>query len=43
MWEAATAMVLLQAGAELLVLRHPEAIQEAKKAIDRFTPGGSKT
>jgi acetyl-CoA decarbonylase/synthase complex subunit delta len=38
LWESATAMVLLQAGAELLILRHPEAIREAKKAIDRFTP-----
>ncbi len=37
-WEAATAMLLLQAGSELLVMRHPEAIQEIKKAIDRFWP-----
>ena len=37
-WEAATAVVLLQAGAELLVLRHPEAIRQAKASIERFTP-----
>lgn len=36
MWESATAMVLLQAGAELLVMRHPDAIRHVKKAIDRF-------
>jgi len=41
-WEAATAMVLLQAGAELLVMRHPDAIREAKKAVERFMPA-SKT
>ena len=38
MWEAATATVLLQAGAELLVMRHPEAIAKVKQVIDRLTP-----
>jgi acetyl-CoA decarbonylase/synthase complex subunit delta len=38
LWEAATAMALLQSGAELLIMRHPEAIQQTKKAIDRFMP-----
>ncbi len=36
MWEAATAVVLLQAGAELLVLRHPQALDFANKTIDRL-------
>jgi acetyl-CoA decarbonylase/synthase complex subunit delta len=40
-WEAATATMLLQAGAELLVMRHPEAIQETKKALDRFLAGSA--
>lgn len=35
-WEAATAAVLLQAGSELLILRHPEAIAQAKKVIGRL-------
>jgi acetyl-CoA decarbonylase/synthase complex subunit delta len=38
MWEAATAAVLLQAGAELLVMRHPHAVDCIKKVIDRMTP-----
>jgi len=38
LWEAATATVLLQSGAELLIMRHPQAIQQTKKAIDRFMP-----
>jgi acetyl-CoA decarbonylase/synthase complex subunit delta len=38
MWEAATALVLLQAGAELVVMRHPDAIQYVRKAVDRFMP-----
>ena len=37
MWEAATAAVLLQAGAELLVMRHPQAVESIKKMINRFT------
>ncbi len=37
MWEAATAGVSLQAGAELLVMRHPHAIQCIKNLIDRLT------
>jgi acetyl-CoA decarbonylase/synthase complex subunit delta len=36
-WEAATAAVLLQAGAELLVMRHPQAIDCIRKVIDRLT------
>ena len=36
LWEAATAAVLLQAGAELLVMRHPQAIDCIRKVIDRL-------
>jgi len=38
MWEAATSAVLLQSGAELLVLRHPKAVEYVKKTIDRLSP-----
>jgi len=38
MWEASTATVLLQAGAELLIMRHPKAIEYIKKNIERFMP-----
>jgi acetyl-CoA decarbonylase/synthase complex subunit delta len=37
MWEAATAAVLLQAGAELLVMRHPQAVESIKKMINQLT------
>jgi acetyl-CoA decarbonylase/synthase, CODH/ACS complex subunit delta len=36
MWEAATAAVSLQAGAELLVLRHPRAVTHVRQTIDRL-------
>ena len=36
MWEAATATVLLQAGSELLVMRHPQAIEYVKSTIGRL-------
>ncbi len=38
MWETATATTLLQAGAEILVMRHPEAIRHVRAAIARFMP-----
>ena len=38
MWEAATATVLLQAGAELLVMRHPKAIEFVRKTLERMLP-----
>ena len=41
MWEAATAAVLLQAGAELLILRHPKAMEFVRKTIDRLMPAAS--
>jgi len=39
-WESATAVVLLQAGADILVMRHPEAISNVRRALDRFFPAG---
>ena len=36
LWEAATATVLLQAGTELLVMRHPKAIEQVNGTIDRL-------
>lgn len=33
-WETLTATSLIQAGADLLVMRHPEAIEKVKKYID---------
>lgn len=36
MWEAATAVALLQSGAEILMMRHPEAIKRVKESIDRL-------
>jgi len=36
LWEAVTAGALLQAGAHVLVLRHPKAVQLVKKHIDQM-------
>lgn len=36
-WEAATAANLLQGGADLLVLRHPKAIETVKKVVKALT------
>lgn len=38
-WEAATAAALIQAGADILVMRHPVAGQKVKKYIDNLMPG----
>jgi acetyl-CoA decarbonylase/synthase complex subunit delta len=35
-WEALTATNLLQAGADIVVLRHPDAVAAVRQAIDRF-------
>jgi acetyl-CoA decarbonylase/synthase complex subunit delta len=43
-WEVATAMALIEAGAEVLVLRHPEALARIRKQLDWWfaeTPGGA--
>jgi acetyl-CoA decarbonylase/synthase complex subunit delta len=33
MWENVTAVALLQAGVDILVMRHPQAVLEIKKTI----------
>jgi len=35
-WEAATAGALLQAGSDILVMRHPDAVKATKSLIDRI-------
>jgi len=42
-WEVATAMALIEAGAEVVVLRHPEALARVRKQLVSWfgeTPGG---
>jgi len=39
MWEALTATALIQAGADLLVMRHPLAIEKVNKYIDKLFKG----
>jgi acetyl-CoA decarbonylase/synthase complex subunit delta len=36
-WEAITALSLLLAGAEILIMRHPEAVQAVEKVIEELT------
>ncbi len=36
-WEAITATALIQAGADILVMRHPEAIKKVNKYIEELT------
>ena len=38
-WEVATAMALIEAGAEVLVLRHPEALARIRKQVDSWFGG----
>jgi len=38
LWEAATALGLLEAGGELFVMRNPEALAQAKEAVARLWP-----
>jgi acetyl-CoA decarbonylase/synthase complex subunit delta len=43
-WEVAPAMTLLEAGAEVLVMRHPEALARIRTQLDSWfavTPGGA--
>ena len=35
-WETLTAMTLLEAGADILVLRHPESLRRVRRAIDNL-------
>jgi acetyl-CoA decarbonylase/synthase complex subunit delta len=39
LWEANTSVTLLETGADILVLRHPQAISLVKQAIDRLMTG----
>ena len=36
MWEAMTAVGCLQSGADILVMRHPKAVESARETIDRL-------
>lgn len=36
LWEAATAVCVLQSGADILVMRHPKAVEEVKKYISNL-------
>ena len=36
LWEALTASALLQAGADILVMRHPKAVEVIRKHIDEL-------
>lgn len=40
-WEATTAMALLQAGMDILVMRHPRAVELVKKTIDELMQDNS--
>jgi acetyl-CoA decarbonylase/synthase complex subunit delta len=45
-WELATALALIEAGAEVLVLRHPETLARLRKQMDGWfgeTPRGGET
>lgn len=33
-WETLTAVVLIESGADIVVLRHPESVQRVRTAID---------
>lgn len=41
LWEAATAYVYLLAGADILIMRHPEAVRMTKEMIKRLMGGGA--
>jgi acetyl-CoA decarbonylase/synthase complex subunit delta len=34
LWETITAITLLESGADILVLRHPESVKQVRSAID---------
>jgi len=36
LWEAATAFGYLQSGADILVMRHPEAVENVRKTIQEL-------
>ena len=41
LWEASTAYVYLLAGADILIMRHPEAVRMTKETISRLMGGGA--
>ncbi len=41
LWEASTAVVYLLAGADLLILRHPDAVAQTRRTIDRLMGNGA--
>jgi len=41
MWETSTAVVYLLAGADLLIMRHPEAVRMTKETLQRLMGGGA--
>ncbi len=43
MWEAATAYTYLVAGADVLVMRHPQAVRATRKAIERLMGEGGQS
>lgn len=43
LWEASTAIVYLQSGADLLVMRHPRAIRSIKTTIERLAGAPTST
>ena len=38
-WETATALTYIHAGADLVILRHPNAVRDTKAAIDTLMIG----
>jgi acetyl-CoA decarbonylase/synthase complex subunit delta len=38
LWESATVVSYVEAGAELLILRNPDALQQAKAALQTMWP-----
>ena len=41
LWETMTATTLLEAGADIVVLRHPESVSRVRKVIDKLMTGAS--
>jgi acetyl-CoA decarbonylase/synthase complex subunit delta len=39
MWEYLTAVCMIQAGGDILVMRHPKAVEETRKYIERMISG----
>jgi CO dehydrogenase/acetyl-CoA synthase delta subunit len=38
LWETATAVAYLEAGSELFIMRNPEALAQARAAVDAMWP-----